>query len=398
MTLPKTQAEPPGHQAPPAGAAQFLAGARLLLGGVFVAGQGVLVQAGRIAAILPDTATPPANRITLPQGSLLAPGLIDVQVNGGGGILFNDSPNAGAARAIAAAHRGLGTSAVLPTLITDTDEKMAAAGQALASPIPGVLGLHLEGPWLGAQKPGVHPPNLIRAPSPADIDRAVALSAGIAGKLLITLAPETVSPADIARLAAAGIIVAAGHSAATADQTTAALTAGVTGFTHMFNAMGAITARNPGIATVALTDPHSFCGVIVDGVHVAPALLRLLLAAKPHRRIMLVSDSMSCAGTEMTEFTLGGHRILRKQACLTTQDGILAGADISLLDAVRHAVRLLGLTPAAALTMASQVPAAFLGISAERGSLGVGAIADVLVLDQNLSLLAQFYDGVLHCT
>lgn len=362
----------------------------------------MLVQGGRITAILPGGATPAALRVELPQRSILAPGLIDIQVNGGGGVFFNDAPDPSGIAGIAAAHLALGTSFILPTLITDRDTRMQQAVDAAAASlgqVPSLLGLHLEGPWLGGQKPGVHPAALIRAPDAAAIAWAgasaarladAAAAAGAYGRLLITLAPETVAPAQIAALRAAQVIIACGHSAADAATTMAALQAGATGFTHIFNAMAPLSGRAGGIAAVALADRSSYCGVIADLHHVEPAMLRLLRACRPPSHIVLVSDAMACAGTDMTALSIGGRRVLRAQGRLMTEDGVLAGADLSLLEAVRRAIGTLAKDAAEALVMATAAPAAFLGLGASHGVIAPGAVDALTLLDEDLALLGVF--------
>jgi len=370
----------------------FLTGAAILRDGGWLHDHGVLLQDGVIRAILPDGSAVAADRVALPAGSLLAPGLIDIQVNGGGGILFNDAPTAQAARAIAAAHRRLGTTSVLPTLITDTRETFCQAVEH-AWTGPGVLGIHFEGPFLSQARPGVHPAALIRPPDEADLAMLCGLAGRLDGRVLLTLAPETVTDEAVRRLCAAGIKLAAGHSAASFERVSAALAAGLTGFTHMFNAMPSPAGRDPGIVAAALLDGGSYCGVIADGIHVHPAMLRLLLACRGVERVMLVSDAMAPAGTDATEFWLQGRRILRRDGRLVTEGGVLAGADLCLAEAVRRAVRLAGLSPAQALTMASSVPAAFLGLADRVGSIAVGLRADLVLLSADLDVLATWLGG-----
>ena len=372
----------------PAMTATFLTGADLLVDGGWLQGHGVLVDGARIAAVLPQAAAPAATRVALPAGTLLAPGLIDIQVNGGGGLLFNDRPDQATARAIAAAHRRLGTTAILPTLITDTRQAMQSAASVQAE--PGILGLHFEGPFLGPDRPGVHRAELIRVPDAADL----AFLRSLAGRtrVLLTLAPETVPDGQLADLAAAGVILSAGHSAASFERTQQALAAGVTGFTHLFNAMPPLAARAPGVAAAALASSQAWCGVIADGIHVHTALLHMLLAAKPNRTL-LVSDAMPPTGTDATGFLLQGRAIHRAEGALRTADGTLAGADICLADAVRFCVRTLGVSAARALTMASAMPAAFLGLSASHGRIAPGLQADLLLLGADLGVLGTWLGG-----
>jgi N-acetylglucosamine-6-phosphate deacetylase len=369
--------------------ARFLHGCDVLTPNARLPNHGVLVQDGLIAAILPADTAPAATRIALPPDALLAPGYIDIQVNGGGGVLFNDAPTAAAAIAIAAAHRRLGTLAILPTLITSPPDAMRAAAAALPEAMEadaGIIGLHFEGPFLSPARPGVHRRDLIRRPENADI--ALLESVAATGCILLTLAPECVTPDMQARLAAAGIILSAGHSEAPYE------TVGppIRGVTHLFNAMPPLSARAPGLAAAALLKDF-FAGIILDGLHVHPAMLRLLLATKGTARTMLVSDAMSVTGTDATEFTLLGQRILRRNGRLETEAGTLAGADLCLAQAVRTAVSLLGLAPADAISMATAVPADFLGIAHERGRIAPGLRADFVLLTDTLDVLGTFRAG-----
>jgi N-acetylglucosamine-6-phosphate deacetylase len=355
-------------------------------------GLGVLVEQGRIAAILHDTAAPAARKTPLPPECLLAPGLIDMQVNGGGGVLFNDEPTPEAARHIARAHRLLGTTAILPTLITSDRDIFGRAAQAAAGfgvAGSGVLGIHFEGPFLSPQRPGVHLPALIRPPDEADLAVLTRLAATSEGVVLLTIAPES-APADTwHRLARAGIVLSAGHSAARYEE----VTPSVTGITHLFNAMAPATAREPGLTAAALLSDR-FTGVILDGHHVHPAMLRLMLATKSENRIVLVSDSMAVAGTAATEFMLQGRRILRRDGRLITADGTLAGADLSLAQAVRNAMSLLGVSQPSALAMASANPAAFLGRGLQLGRIAPGHQADLVLLDPQTRVLGTWLAGV----
>jgi N-acetylglucosamine-6-phosphate deacetylase len=370
--------------------AQFLHGCDVMTPEGRRGGRGVLVEAGRIRAVLPADHEA-AQRIALPPETLLAPGFVDIQVNGGGGILFNDQPTPEAALAIAAAHRALGTTSILPTLITSDPASMRAAAGAARPAVTagqGVLGIHFEGPFLSPERPGVHRPDLIRRAGEADLALLENLAAGWDGRVLLTIAPECMPATDQARLSAAGVILSAGHSAAPFD----AVRPPVHGVTHIFNAMPPPTAREPGLVGAALMG-NFYAGVILDSIHVHPAMLRLLLAAKSPDRVMLVSDAMSVAGTEMTEFSLQGRQILRRNGRLETANGVLAGADLSLAQAVRNAVAMLGLDVAQAVAMATTVPADFLGLAAQVGRIAPGLRADMVLLDANLSVLGTFLGG-----
>jgi N-acetylglucosamine-6-phosphate deacetylase len=372
--------------------ARFLHGCDVLTPRGRLSGHGVLIEGGVIRAVLPAATQPNAARIALPPDTLLAPGLIDVQVNGGGGVLFNDDPTPDAALAIAAAHRRLGTLAIMPTLITcpaDTMRRAAAAVAPAVAADAGVLGIHFEGPFLSPKRPGVHRPDFIRAPDEKDILCIAQLAASGAGRVLLTLAPECVPHAVQVRLAAAGVVLSAGHSEAAFDDMRAPLR----GITHIFNAMPPPASRAPGLATAGMLG-DVFAGLILDGIHVHPAMARLVLATRGAGHTMLVSDAMSVTGTSATAFELQGRRILRRNGRLETTDGVLAGADLCLAQAVRNAVSLLGLDVAAAVGMASAVPADFLGLARERGRIASGLRADFVLFCGALEVLGTWRAGV----
>jgi N-acetylglucosamine-6-phosphate deacetylase len=379
---------------------RVLAGARLFTGDRIVDGHAVVIDGDRIAAVAPLADAPgDARTLRLPADSLLVPGFLDLQVNGAGGMLFNDAPTADTALQIAAVVRRTGTTGVLPTLMTDEPARLRqacdAAVAALARPGSGVLGVHLEGPFLSSDRPGVHLPRWMRRPDATDIDllAATAHRFGDRGRLLLTLAPECVDDRDIARLAAAGVTLAAGHTAATVERTRAALAAGVRGFTHLFNAMSPMQSRQPGPIAAALADPDAWCCIIADGLHVHPALLRLLVQVKPRGKVVLVTDGMPTTGTDASAFTLFGRPIARRDGRLVTDDGTLAGADIDMAASVRNCVELLDLPLDESLRMASLYPAAYLGLDDRLGRIAPGYRADLALLRSDLSVLATWVSG-----
>lgn len=348
--------------------------------GVIVA----LHEPGRAPAALPTK--------QLPTDSLLAPGFIDIQVNGGGGVLLNDDPSVETVRTIAAAHRRFGTTGLLPTLITDAPDRLsklaAIAGEALA--VPGVLGFHIEGPFLNPARKGIHPLSHIRLPGEADIELLTRF--GMVGRSLLTLAPERVEGAVLKRLAAAGLRIAIGHSDATATEVVAAMGDGATAVTHLFNAMSQMMPRAPGIVGAALADERLFAGIICDGLHVDPVNLRAAFRAKGRDRLMLVTDVMSLVGSNETSFLLQGRTIDLKDGRLTDAQGTLAGAHLSMIEAVRNAVELMGVTIEDALIMASRTPARFLGLDKMLGRIAPGYRADLVAFDA-ANVLATWIDG-----
>lgn len=315
----------------------------------------------------------------MPGGAWLAPGFIDLQVNGGGDVLFNDAPTPQTIRQIAAAHRRFGTTALLPTLISDSPARMKAAVAAvdeLSAVEPGVIGIHLEGPFLSPEKAGVHAPGQIRQPTANDLDLITAPRRGVT---LVTLAPEQVSPDFIGKLTKAGVRVALGHSMATYEQTREAIAAGLTGFTHLFNAMRGLDSREPGPIAAALESADVWYGLIVDGAHVAPAMLRLAL--RGCGRPILVTDAMPPVGGTHATFTLNGDKISVRDGRCTRQDGRLAGSCLDMASAVRNCVRLLGVSLTDALRFASTHPAEFLGLDAKLGRIAPGLRADLVAID-----------------
>jgi len=329
----------------------------------------------------------------LPAGAFLAPGFIDLQVNGGGGVLLNDRPTAEGMRAIARAHRRFGTTACLPTLITDTREHMRnaiTAARAIAGR-EGVLGLHLEGPFISPRRPGVHPPEQIAKPGAGDLEQLCDLAG--AGRSMVTLAPECVPAGFIRTLTSSGVRVSIGHSEATADVVTQAVADGATGVTHLFNAMPPLSARAPGIIGAALAEPRLTAGLIVDGIHVDPVSVRAAFAAKGATRIALVTDAMPTVGTSLDRFELMGRTIKLADGRLTMEGGTLAGAHLDMASAVRNANKLAQVSLEDALRAASLTPARFLGLDHECGVLFPGARADFVALTQDLAVVATWVGG-----
>jgi N-acetylglucosamine-6-phosphate deacetylase len=355
----------------------------------------VLLDGERIADLLPpsDPRLRDAQSHDL-AGAMLLPGFIDVQVNGGGGVLFNEAPTVETIRRIGAAHRRFGTTGFLPTLISDRVEVMrealAAVEQALAEGVPGLLGIHLEGPYLASARKGVHDAKYFHAPSE---DELALLCAPHRGVRLVTLAPDRVPPASIRALVAAGVIVCAGHTAADYETTRAALDAGVRGFTHLFNAMTPFGSREPGVVGAALEDAASWCGIIVDGHHVHPASLRVAIAAKARGRMLLVTDAMPPVGADRPDYVLNGETITVKDGICQTAAGVLAGSALDMATAVRNTVQMLGLPLDEAVRMASTWPAEFLGLSESHGRIAAGYRADLVVMDDDFHVRASWLGG-----
>ena len=374
-----------------------LTGATVFTGDELHENCSVVIEDGVIADLAPDGAPVrgAGTAISL-RGRRLAPGFIDIQVNGGGGVLFNNAPTAESLRAIGAAHARFGTTAFLPTLISDDYAVMraaiAAVRRARRERMPGVLGVHLEGPFLNPERRGAHDAAKFRRIDDEALELVTSL--GRDGVTLLTLAPEMTSPEIIGRLRGAGVIVFAGHSAADYGQCRAALAAGVTGFTHLFNAMTPMTARAPGMVGAALESEDSVFSIIADGHHVHPAPFRAAIEAKRRGGAVLVTDAMPTVGSEDTVFELGGERIELRGGALRNRRGSLAGSNLSMIDAVRNAMRMAGLDWREAVRMASSYPARAIGVDDRRGFIRPGYAADLVELDRDMVLHRTWVAGV----
>lgn len=375
-----------------------ISGARIFDGHDWHDGAALLVEFGHVAGIVRADAIPANADVTRLDGGMLVPGFVDLQVNGGGGVLLNNAPSVESIRTICAAHAQFGTTALLPTLITDTvaiNVATIAAGKAAAEQgVPGFIGLHLEGPHLSVARKGTHDPALIRPMDWDDLDRLVAARAELPN-LIVTVAAETVTATQIATLAKAGIIVSIGHSDAGLDTASAAFASGATMATHLFNAMSQIGNREPGVVGATLNQPGVWAGLIADGIHVHPAAIALALRAKSGPgRIFLVTDSMSQTGTDITSFTLNGRTVTRSEGALRIADGTLAGADLDMIDAVEFMHSQIGLPFGEAVRMASLYPAQAIGIEDEFGHLRPGARASYVHLGDDRQVRSTYIAGV----
>lgn len=358
-----------------------LSGARIFDGQALQDGLAVVIEGGRIAALIPETEAGTARQVR----GILAPAFLDLQVNGGGGHLVSGTTTADDLATVCAAHRALGTAGVLPTLITDTAEATAqviAAGLA-AIGTPGFLGLHLEGPHLDPRRKGAHDPALIRPMQAEDLARLCDAARRLPA-LMVTLAPESATPEQIAALAKAGAVVSLGHSDCSFEQAQAAFRAGARCATHLFNAMSQLGNREPGLAGAVLAGDAA-AGLIADAIHVHPATMRAALSARSEG-IFLVTDCMAFAGTDATEMMLNGRRVLRRDGRLTLEDGTLAGADLTLPQAIATLVRQVGIAPERALSMASALPARLIGVEDRFGAIAPGRAAELVLLAEDFSL------------
>lgn len=371
-----------------------ITGARILTADGWRGGHVLIVRGGLIAGIVPVDEVPADLAREDGGGGLLLPGFIDTQVNGGGGVLLNDEPTVEGIATIASTHRRFGTTALLPTLISDdldvVARAIAAVDDAMVQGVPGVIGIHIEGPFLNREKRGIHDASKIRTIDGAAVEL---LSSLRNGRTLVTLAPELTPPGFIRRLTDKGVIVAAGHTLATYEDMQRARDEGLTGVTHLFNAMTGLESRAPGVVGAAL-DSDLYCGLIVDGHHVHPATLRSACRAKGMERLMLVTDAMSTVGTGMTQFTLGGETIHADAEALRASDGTLAGSTLDMATACRNAIAMLHVDLVNASRMASANPAVFLGIDESYGRIAIGQRADLILMDDSLTVQRSWIGGI----
>ena len=365
--------------------AQVHFGGPIFDGTTLYAGQALYVRDGVVEGLGPDTALRQGYEECPLDGQVLSPGFVDLQVNGGGGVMLNDDPSVATLRTIAEANASIGTAHLLPTLITDTPKQVAATidavAQAVAEGVPGIAGLHLEGPHLDPLRKGAHDPALIRPMEQADLDLLLEAAKRVP-VLKVTIAPASVTTEQVRALSDAGVLVSLGHADADYDTVLAYVKAGARCVTHLFNAMSQIGNRAPGLVGAALDCPDLSVGLIADGHHVHPASMAIALKAKRGPgEIFLVTDAMAPSGSDITEFTLNGRRIVRRDGRLTLPDGTLAGADLDFPTAIRVLCETAGAPLERALAMATSIPARLAGIGGGAGHLRPGDPARLTRLD-----------------
>jgi N-acetylglucosamine-6-phosphate deacetylase len=371
-----------------------LTGCRIFTGENFLDGHAVVIEGERIRAVLPRSDLPDMELRDL-GGGLLAPGFIDVQVNGGGGALLNDNPSIETVRTIAAAHRRFGTVGMLPTVITDAPgiirQAVDSVAEAMAQKVPGILGIHIEGPFLDAARKGAHVARFIREMEQGDVEELSGFASRI--PVMLTLAPNRVDPAMVKALSARGVLVSLGHSDASYGEARQALDAGAGAFTHLYNAMSQLSGREPGMVGAALSDAESYAGIIADGHHVHDVALRVAFGAKSPARMMLITDAMPTAAGGPSSFSLQGREVTRNGTRLELSDGTLAGSNLTMDEALRYCVKTLGLDLAQCLRMASLNPATFLRRAHELGRIAPGHVASLVHLGDDLSVKATWIGG-----
>lgn len=373
-----------------------IAAGRIFDGDAWHEDAALLVADGLVEGIVSRRDVPAGVTVT-EAGAMLVPGFIDLQVNGGGGLMLNDKPDVDTLDIICKAQMPFGTTAVLPTLITDTPEitrsTIAAGAEAAKRKMPGFLGLHLEGPHLSLARKGAHDPKLIR-PMDGDDEAALIAARPSMPVLLTTVAPESVKAEQVKALADAGIVVSLGHTDTSYRTARAYAEAGASMATHLFNAMSQIGNREPGLAGAAVDIGTFSAGIIADGIHVDPATMQIALKAKNGpARIFLVTDAMATIGTDLKSFQLNGRTIKRENGRLTLEDGTLAGADLDMISAVRFMHEKISYDLGEAIRMASLYPAEAVGQDKRLGRLAKGYAANAVQLTDALDVSGTWIDG-----
>lgn len=375
---------------------QILTGAKIFTGETFLDNRAVIIEDAKI------TLTPDNDNVVLGadiidlDGGILAPGFIDLQVNGGGGAFFTSDPSVSALQTMLDGHRSTGTTSMLPTLISDTRATHQAGVQAVRDAvnagISGIAGIHIEGPFFDLEKRGAHNARYIRQIEAADIQWLSQIGNDFA--TMITLAPEHTRPGQIRALVEAGLMVCAGHSNARYEQVLAAIDEGLSGFTHLYNAMRPLTGRDPGVVGAAFDSEHTWCGIICDNHHVHPGAVRAALRAKAKGKLYLVTDAMSTVGGAEKSFALYGETIFEQDGALINAEGRLAGSAIGMIDAVRICHRDVGVELGECLRMASLYPAQYLQLEQQLGQISTGWRADLVHFDNEFKVRNTWVAGI----
>ena len=356
----------------------------------------VVIADGKIERVCSLAALPPEIEQQDVGGAIIAPGFIDLQLNGCGGVQFNDDIHAISVETLETMHRAnvkSGCTSFLPTLITSSDELMVRAVETMRAFLQKyphfLLGLHLEGPWLNVAKKGTHNPALIRQPDPKMVD-FLCENADVISK--VTLAPESVGSAVIRQLSDAGIVVSAGHSNATFEEAKAGFAAGITFATHLYNAMPAFAGREPGLIGALFDAPDVYCGIIADGLHVHYANVRNAKRIKGDK-LVLVTDATAPAGAAIDKFIFAGKTIYYRDGLCVDEHGTLSGSALTMIEAVQNSVEHAGIPLDEALRMASLYPARAMGVEKQSGSLQAGKIANLTVFTRDFKIIKTLVNG-----
>ncbi len=373
-----------------------LVNGRIYTGHEILDNHAVVIADGLIERVCPRDALPADIALRDVSGALIAPGFIDLQLNGCGGVQFNDDIDALSVETLEIMQRAnekSGCTSFLPTLITSSDELMKRAIDTMRAykrkHQHQALGLHLEGPWLNKAKKGTHNPDLIRLPDAALV-RYLCDNADVITK--VTLAPENAGDAVIRQLTQAGIIVSAGHSNATYDEAKAGFRAGVTFATHLYNAMPAFAGREPGLIGALFDAPVVYCGIIADGLHVHYANVRNAKRIKGNK-LVLVTDATAPAGAEIDKFIFAGKTIYYRNGLCVDENGTLSGSAITMIESVRNAVEHVGIALDEALRMATLYPAQAMGVEKQLGTVEAGKVANLTVFTRDFNITKTFVNG-----
>ncbi|CAH0251556.1 N-acetylglucosamine-6-phosphate deacetylase [bacteria symbiont BFo1 of Frankliniella occidentalis] len=369
---------------------------RIFTGHKILDNHAVVIADGLIERVCPLEDLPAGIETRDVGGAIIAPGFIDLQLNGCGGVQFNDDIAAISVETLQImqkANEKSGCTSFLPTLITSTDELMKRAVEVmrayLAQNANQALGLHLEGPWLNPLKKGTHDPALIRAPDQELVDFLCA-NADVITK--ITLAPEKVDAAIIRQLRAAGIVISAGHSHGTYEEAAAGIDAGVTFATHLYNAMPATSGREPGLIGALFDSPDVWCGVIADGLHVHYANIRNAKRIKGDK-LILVTDATAPAGASIDRFIFAGKTIYYRNGLCVDENGTLSGSALTMIEAVENSVEHVGISLDETLRMATLYPARAMGVDNQLGSIEAGKVANLTVFTRDYKIIRTIVNG-----
>lgn len=373
-----------------------LVNGRIYSGHEILDNHAVVVADGLIARVCPRESLPADIELRDMAGAIIAPGFIDLQLNGCGGVQFNDSLDALSIETLETMQRAnekSGCTSFLPTLITSSDALMKRAIEAMRAYLQKhqhqALGLHLEGPWLSKAKKGTHDPALIRLPDAAMV-QYLCDNADVITK--VTLAPENAGSDVIRQLTDAGIIVSAGHSNATYEEAKAGFSAGVSFATHLYNAMPAFAGREPGLIGALFDSPDVYCGIIADGLHVHYANVRNAKRIKGDK-LVLVTDATAPAGADISEFIFAGKTIYYRDGLCVDENGTLSGSALTMIEAVQNSVEHVGIALDEALRMASLYPARAMGVEKQLGSIEAGKIANLTVFTRDFKIIKTLVNG-----
>lgn len=373
---------------------QAITGAKVFTGERTLTGYAVVIDKDQVLSVTPEDQLPANIDKIAVAGGTLCPGFIDVQVNGGGGVLLNNAPTVDSLKQMVQGHRQFGTTGMMPTMISDTADVVKQGVQAVETAISEgvdvILGIHVEGPFFNPARRGAHLEAHIRTIEDDDVTWPSMLPSG---KFIYTIAPEMTTPERITQLLQTGAKVSIGHTGANYDDVKTALDLGVDGFTHLFNAMTPMQGREPGVVGAAIESQEAWVGIIVDGYHVHPASLKSAIAAKPVGKAVLVTDAMATIGAEEKSFQIYDETIYEKEGKLVNAEGNLAGSAISMIDAVKNATTMLDLSLEEAIRMASLYPAQYLGLGDQYGLLKSGYKANMVHFDDEFNVTSTWVSG-----